>query len=1311
MIQHMSNLLATCPFDYLVLVRKFASRGTYPDENYARESMQLFSIGLVKLNLDGSVQTDRDGRPIDTYDTADIQTMARLWTGFDLQAPRGNIAHYTGDRSKNLIDPLKVNPEWRDVLPKTDLYDGYIGDYYPLCEDLPDRMFLRKGSRYMYLAERPVSRLQGDNGIIAPNATDSDLHAVLCKRNSGTGHCEFPSEVVLQTNIACAGLECFFDTVRVVQITDAVANRTVFFEYVPLACVSMQFYDNATQIKGQYDRVMCANPLVDAAGSACCVSATSTNSVAQPTCRYHKEKVTFDTAFGRCADLGMHVCDRFDKVDRDETCEYGNEGSNANPSRHKWAWQTRECQLQIQIQYDGMIGMVHSHPSVLGTWQDGASDNDNPETQLDSHNTFRVAWVNGSFPKPGTPDCSAPACTAHVQTCICHTAVQTLPVFTDFLPTRDQILEHLRVGSPAPDVFDSGTYFRCLLESCTNQTGVEMWTRGGVYNLDTSTIFRVISDHGVELFLRNKAVTVRIPHSRYEFRNPPSFMNMQEQTRRDAIYETEALIDHLFHHPNVAPFISYRLIQRFTTSNPSPRYTKAVATAFAVGQYAGHGTGNYGDLSATIAAILLDPEARSPTLQMDATHGRLREPLIKVLHVMRALEFVSKDDREVEFNFLENRIGMMAHTAPSVFNFYLPEYQPPGPVADAGLVSPEAELATTPLVKGFLNTMLSLLRWGLTSCSSGSGSVNVDRQCHTCTGGNQETNDGYLAFKPTGADTFENVTCFRVACGARNNCGSQSHLSCATPEQRYHVSCCADTAVSGFRQRDTCPGVWGERDANGMDCSGEVTHEAAVQFCTSMGGRLCTSAELDNDCAKNTGCGSNSAYHWTSDQDIVMQPCTVDTDTVLAELDLLLTGSRSNLRSMEIIRRSYEATLSTPVYCARQTSHQNSVIAAGSLMLATPEFHSTNAAALQPTDRLPEPAVQSQNRSYKAVVVLFLNGGCDSFNVLVPHSNCEAKDMYTEYANVRGEAKLSRSSMEDTLVDVPTGTQPCATFGIHQELLLYKRLYDQGDAAFIANIGTLIEPLTKVEFNSMSKQIPPSLFAHNTQQRQAQSVHAQLMMAKGVLGRIKAALTTKQEPFATSVYSVHGNMKITEGPYPPNIISHANDGVEQITNGLPTDLIEQYYNITSRESGSVFGETYSRAIEAMLHETSRLGDAMAGAAQNLLEDFGDEKLEMQLKQVAKLISLRQQLQSERDLFVVKIDGFDTHSDLDEQLAGLLEIVNRALTTFVAEIQGAGLWNNVTIVTVSDFGRTLTSNGVGTVRLKFFACFCARNFLP
>eukprot|EP01043_Picozoa_sp_COSAG02_P031671 COSAG02_NODE_2078_length_9908_cov_6.512489_5_plen_568_part_01 len=499
---------------------------------------------------------------------------------------------------------------------------------------------------------------------------------------------------------------------------------------------------------------------------------------------------------------------------------------------------------------------------------------------------------------------------------------------------------------------------------------------------------------------------------------------------------------------------------------------------------------------------------------------------------------------------------------------------------------------------------------------------------------------------------------------------------------------------------------------------------------------------MERSCSTDTGCSTNSGYHWTSDQGSVV--AQVSSAEVVADLDLLLTGGRTSEWGKSIVANAYDDALSVPVYCSGRTQQSEALAAAQMMMLATPEFHASNQAGQQPFNRPPPEKVVSQNRDYKAVVVVFLNGGADSYNMLIPHSNCPAKDMYAEYALVRDVAKLSLDVLDSSLINVPPGTQPCATFAVHPALSLYKRLYADEDAAFIANIGTLIEPLTKDEFTAKTKRIPPSLFAHNTQQRQTQSVHSQMMAAKGVLGRIRSALNSQQPlPYATNAYSIHGSMKMAEGDQAPNIIGHSGVGVEMFADQpIPSDQSARYYTLNARASTSIFAETFSLAITNMLNETARLGEAMAGAESNLREQFGDDKLEEQLRQVAKLISLRSVLESERDLFVVKHGDYDHHSNLDDALSEKLAIVDRALTTFVDELKGASMWNNVTIVTVSnlfhsivltsenlwteilyssdcttrlivsgsnswftgfwwavvqvsDFGRTLTSNGIGT----------------
>eukprot|EP01049_Picozoa_sp_SAG25_P001378 SAG25_NODE_60_length_18113_cov_233.489952_11_plen_237_part_00 len=110
--------------------------------------------------------------------------------------------------------------------------------------------------------------------------------------------------------------------------------------------------------------------------------------------------------------------------------------------------------------------------------------------------------------------------------------------------------------------------------------------------------------------------------------------------------------------------------------------------------------------------------------------------------------------------------------------------------------------------------------------------------------------------------------------------------------------------------------------------------------------------------------------------------------------------------------------------------------------------------------------------------------------------------------------------------------------------------------------------------------------------------------------------------------------------------------------------------------------------------TEVMGRILDGATVSATFD-GAEQLAMQLKQVARLISARNQTEAEREVFVVKLGGFDTHTDEEGQLSDLLTIVNGALTSFVTEMQTQGVWDSVTIAQISDFGRTIPSNGLGT----------------
>ena len=98
-----------------------------PDENFAREIMQLFSVGLWQLHDNGTRVADANGNFVPTYDNVDIMVFARAWTGFDLQAARGNIENPYLPPS-NYIDPMQIKAAWRDQEPKRSLSGGYVGD-------------------------------------------------------------------------------------------------------------------------------------------------------------------------------------------------------------------------------------------------------------------------------------------------------------------------------------------------------------------------------------------------------------------------------------------------------------------------------------------------------------------------------------------------------------------------------------------------------------------------------------------------------------------------------------------------------------------------------------------------------------------------------------------------------------------------------------------------------------------------------------------------------------------------------------------------------------------------------------------------------------------------------------------------------------------------------------------------------------------------------------------------------------------------------------------------------------------------------
>lgn len=206
---------------------------------------------------------------------------------------------------------------------------------------------------------------------------------------------------------------------------------------------------------------------------------------------------------------------------------------------------------------------------------------------------------------------------------------------------------------------------------------------------------------------------------REQMQNYPSFHSLSEKrflgvtipANTSGENSLRIALDTLFNHPNVGPFIGRQLIQRFVTSNPSPAYVARVAAAFN-----NNGQGVRGDMRAVLRAVLLDAEARDPSVASQATWGKLREPMVRFGNWMRAFNARASTQplRYAIWNLEDNvsSLGQNPLRMPSVFNWFRPDYAPPGEVLNRALVAPEFQITHETTATGYVNFVARLAERG-----------------------------------------------------------------------------------------------------------------------------------------------------------------------------------------------------------------------------------------------------------------------------------------------------------------------------------------------------------------------------------------------------------------------------------------------------------------------------------------------------------------------------------------------------------------------------------------------------------------------
>mmetsp|Transcript_87322 Transcript_87322/g.137858 ORF Transcript_87322/g.137858 Transcript_87322/m.137858 type:complete len:522 (+) Transcript_87322:2-1567(+) len=423
-----------------------------------------------------------------------------------------------------------------------------------------------------------------------------------------------------------------------------------------------------------------------------------------------------------------------------------------------------------------------------------------------------------------------------------------------------------------------------------------------------------------------------------------------------------------------------------------------------------------------------------------------------------------------------------------------------------------------------------------------------------------------------------------------------------------------------------------------------------------------------NSCKSGFGAQSRTCRHRYGSFHLT-ESSTVD--ETLTQLNLLLTGGRST--SMDVLKKVYESDDQGMGFQAAQKA-----------MVMSPEFNVLGPSLAAGPRLETAPAQRPDPTSYKAAVLLWMGGGADTFNMLVP-LGC---DLHAQYVTARTNVALT----PDQLIEIPAQNQVCAKFGIHQRLPILQELYNLGQAAFVSNIGALVEPTDKYNFKTGARRCV-GLFSHSDQVNAGQTLQCQVggTSPKGVGGRLGDALAGSH---TVTSFSIAGTSTWSQGFQTHTEIIDKSDGATQFTEYQ--DFKYVIGNITSKVHRNVYAEEFSQQFREFIASSEELGGILNSAV--LRTAFATtSKLGDQLKQVAKLISVRNLRKAERDFFYVTIGGFDSHSNVAQILTDNFAEIDGALRAFVTELKADpdGAFDKVVIFSQSDFGRTLTSNGPGT----------------
>jgi len=373
--------------------------------------------------------------------------------------------------------------------------------------------------------------------------------------------------------------------------------------------------------------------------------------------------------------------------------------------------------------------------------------------------------------------------------------------------------------------------------------------------------------------------------------------------------------------------------------------------------------------------------------------------------------------------------------------------------------------------------------------------------------------------------------------------------------------------------------------------------------------------------------------------------------------------------------------------------------AAAAGVTASPLLHSMRALAAMTSHAAAAPT------DYRAIVCVYLQGGNDGHGTLIATDS----DSFAAFTQARSGAEGLAYPISQLLPIAPVTPKSGRSFALNPNLTGIQNLFNAGRCALVANTGTLIEPVTKQQWNSGKAPLPRSLFSHFDQTNAWEAVAAD-GANRGWGGRMADLFESMNSNASFTCISTSGTSLFLSGQTAFQLRVSAAGALQ--ANGLANPLFGSaqgtaaLQSIISADSDNLFAKEYAVVVRRSLEAQAALAAAMAPAGPTGVPDptqyldpttnkLTNNPLAKSLQTVARVIAGRTALGVSRQVFFVQLGGFDTHDTQAKRHSILLSQLGAAFEYFDQLMITAGLSSNVTLFTASDFGRTLTANSDGT----------------